>query len=156
MDKGALIKKIVGRLVKEAEAYRRAAQVAHTESTHEQSKAENKYDTRALEASYLARGQARQAAEMEEAIASFESMEPRMFEVGESIGPGALVELEHAGGRTFYFIGLKAGGLEVEHEGEPVLVITPQSPLARQLQGRMQGDLLEVGAQSRYRVATVC
>jgi transcription elongation GreA/GreB family factor len=39
-----------------------------------------------------------------------------------------------------------------------VLVITPQSPLGRQLMGRKQGDLLQLdlgGKRSEFRVASV-
>jgi transcription elongation GreA/GreB family factor len=154
MDKQVLLQKLVGEL----EAYFRAAQAAHAESTHEQSKAENKYDTRALEASYLAHGQARQAAEMEAAIAAFENLEARAFGLHESIGVGALVELEHAGERTFYFLGSKAGGMEVHHEHHEVLVITPQSPLGQQLQGKKQDDLVQLSlgrSRSKYRVVSV-
>ena len=57
MNKRAIIKKIVAKLTSELEVYFRAAQFARAEATHEQNKAENKYDTRGLEASYLARGQ---------------------------------------------------------------------------------------------------
>ena len=63
MNKRALIRKIVARLTEELEFYFRAAQASRAEATHEQSKAENKYDTRGLEASYLARGQSKQAAD---------------------------------------------------------------------------------------------
>ena len=59
MNKRALIKKIVARLTDELEVYFRAAHASRAEATHEQSKAENKYDTRGLEASYLAHGQSR-------------------------------------------------------------------------------------------------
>ena len=72
MNKNALIKKIVNRLTEELEIYFRAAMASRAEATHEQSKAENKYDTRGLEASYLARGQSKQAAEIQGAIAAFE------------------------------------------------------------------------------------
>jgi len=75
MNKRVLIKKIVARLTEELEVYFRAARASRAEATHEQSKAENKYDTRGLEASYLARGQSRQAAEIQDAIAAFESTE---------------------------------------------------------------------------------
>ena len=61
--------------------------------THEQSRAENKYDTRGLEAAYLARGQSRQAAEIEAAIAAFEKMDSKTFPEGAPIDIGALVEL---------------------------------------------------------------
>lgn len=56
MDKRALIKKIVAQLEAELALLTKAARSAHAEATHESSKAENKYDTRGLEASYLARG----------------------------------------------------------------------------------------------------
>ena len=88
MNKEALIKKIVARLREELEAYFNAARTAHEEATHEQSKAENKYDTRGLEASYLAHGQSRQAAELEAAIATFEQMDGRLFGKKEAIGIG--------------------------------------------------------------------
>ena len=138
MNKRALIKKIIGQLASGLDAYVRAARAAHAEATHEQSRAENKYDTRGLEASYLARGQSKQAAEIEAAIAAFEKLEARTFSVGEAIDLGALVELESAGEQTFYFIGPKAGGTEVMHQKREVLVITPQSPLGEQLIGRKQ------------------
>ena len=94
MNKRALIKKIVARLTDELEVYFRAAQASRAEATHEQSKAENKYDTRGLEASYLARGQSKQAAEIQEAIAAFEKLDARKFGAGEPIDVGAFVELE--------------------------------------------------------------
>jgi len=158
MNKQALVRKIVAHLVEELEGNRRAARTAHAEATHEQSKAENKYDTRALEASYLAHGQARQMTELEASIAAFEAMDIRKFDAGDPICAGALVELEHDGGRTFYFIGSKAGGMEVTHEKHAVLVLTPQSPLGAQLLGKRQGDLLELslaGVEKKYRVVKV-
>lgn len=158
MNKRALIEVIVARLTAELAVYCKAAQAARAEATHEQSKPENKYDTRGLEASYLARGQSRQAAELEASIAAFAKLEARAFGEDEPIDLGALVELEHQGERTFYFIGPRAGGTEVEHEKREVLVITPQSPLGGQLQGKKQGDRLQLnlgGARNHYRVAAV-
>ena len=158
MNKRAVQKKIVEKLKTELELYFRAAKAAHAEATHEQSRAENKYDTRGLEASYLARGQSRQAAELEASISAFEKMEPARFEPGDPIGLGALVELEQGKRRTFYFVGPRAGGTEIEHDKIEVLVITPQSPLGEQLQGKKQGDRLRLTlaeASNQYRVVGV-
>jgi transcription elongation GreA/GreB family factor len=158
MNKETLIDKIVARLIAELEGYFKAAQTAHAEATHEQSRAENKYDTRGLEASYLAHGQAQQAVEMEAAIAAFKNMSVRKFEVGEPIGTGALVEVENDGERAFYFIAPRAGGMEMVHEKKAVLVITPQSPLGKQLHEKKQGDLLQLtlgGSSKQYRVVKV-
>jgi transcription elongation GreA/GreB family factor len=140
MNKRLIIKKITAALTGELELYFRAAQYARAEATHEQNKPENKYDTRGLEASYLARGQSRQAAELEAAITEFEKLNPRPLAAGEAIGLGALVELELGGERSFYFLGPRAGGTEVTHDRKEILVITPQSPLGEQLLGKKAGD----------------
>ena len=140
MNKRAIIQKITAKLVSELEVYFRAAQFSRAEATHESNKAENKYDTRGLEASYLARGQSKQAAELEVAIAEYEKLGARKFADGDAIAVGALVELEHGGENSFYFLGPRAGGTEVVHDRKEILVITPQSPLGEQLIGKKQGD----------------
>src|SRR5215470_7264528 len=144
MNKSALIKKIIARLTDELQVYFRAAHASHAEATHESSRAESKYDTRGLEASYLARGQSKQAAEIESAIAEFEELVVRTFSDGEPIDLGAVVELEISGERSFYFIGPRAGGTEVLHENREILVITLQSPLGEQLAGKKQGQRLQL------------
>src|SRR3954470_12862623 len=112
MNKRILIKKITARLLEELQVYFRAAQFSRAEATHESSKAENKYDTRGLEASYLARGQSRQAAELQAAIAEFQKLGARAFLPESAIDVGALVEIEQRSGRDIYFIGPRAGGTE--------------------------------------------
>ena len=84
-------------------------------------------------------------------------MTMRDFQTGEPVSLGALVVLE---GKTtnHYFIGPRAGGTEVEHQGNTVMVITPQSPLGRQLVGKKQGDLVQLdlgGRRSEFRLAAV-
>ncbi|MDB6026614.1 MAG: hypothetical protein JWM68_2837 [Verrucomicrobiales bacterium] len=158
MNKQTLIKKIVKQLVTELELYTKAALAARAEATHEQSKAENKYDTRGLEASYLARGQSKQAAEIMQAIEQFEMLTARKFGAKDPIDISALVELETKGERFFYFIGPRAGGMEILHEKKEVLLITPQSPLGQQLVGKKQGDKLKLeiaGSKSDYLVVSV-
>lgn len=140
MNKRAIIQKITAKLVAELEVYFRAAQFSRAEATHESNKAENKYDTRGLEASYLARGQCKQAAELEAAIAEYQKLGARKFAEGDGIAVGALVELEHGGEKSIYFVGPRAGGTEVVHDRKEILVITPQSPLGEQLLGKKSGD----------------
>lgn len=144
MNKRAIIEAIVAALRSELEGYLRSARSAHEEATSEQSKAENKYDTRGLEASYLAHGQSLKAAEIVQAIADFETLPVRTFGPTETIQPGALVEFDRRAERTLYFVGPRAGGTEASAEGREILVITPQSPLGRQLTGRKQGDRLKI------------
>ncbi len=70
MDKAQLIRRIVSSLSESFAALENAARASHAEATHESSKAESKYDTRGLEAAYLAGGQARQAKEILDSIKS--------------------------------------------------------------------------------------
>jgi transcription elongation GreA/GreB family factor len=155
MNKRAIIQKITARLAGELEIYFRAAQFSRAEATHESNKAENKYDTRGLEASYLARGQSRQAAELEAAIAEFEKLGAKKFAAGEAIAVGALVELEHAGENSIYLVGPRAGGTEIEQDRKDILVITPQSPLGGQLMGKKAGDQLTLNLGGAKQLAKV-
>lgn len=158
MDKRALIQAIIDQLSAELESYARSARATHEEATHEQSKAENKYDTRGLEASYLAQGQSRQAAEIVQAVKQFETLEPREFGKDDPIDVGALVELDCGADRLFYFLGPRAGGVEILHECKEIVVMTPQSPMGRELLGRKQGDRFEFAqgkTRTRYRIRSV-
>jgi transcription elongation GreA/GreB family factor len=158
VNKRILIQKIIAALTEELGVYFKAAHASRAEATHESSKAESKYDTRGLEASYLAHGQSKQAAEIEAAIAAFEKLAVRKFLPTDPIDLGAFVQLDHAGESSFYFIGPKAGGTEFVHDKKEVLVITPQSPLGTQLLGKKQGDRLQLtvaGARDEYRVESV-
>ena len=147
MNKRDLIKQIVETLADNLAVLDKAARASHAEATHESSKAENKYDTRGLEAAYLAGGQARVAKEIIDAIKLYEAMTPRIFEKGEEIDIGALVEVKSARDVSTYFIGPKSGGLEVQFEKKEVVVITPQSPLGQNLMGKKVKDkwMAEVG-----------
>ena len=144
MNKEAVVKAIVAQLAAEMEMLFKAARAAHAEATHEQSKAEDKYDTRGLEASYLARGQSRQAGEIEQAIAQFEALPLRDFAANDAIDVGAVVELQGKREKSFYFLGPRGGGTEVQYDGKEIVVITPQSPLGQQLVGKKKGEKIRL------------
>ena len=146
MNKQTIVNEIIARLDAELHRYAKAAQVAHAEATDEQSRAENKYDTRGLEASYLAHGQSRQVVETEQAREQYASLSLRTFSPEEPIGLGALVGLENDGGRLWYFLGPAAGGTEVLCETVEVLVLTSSSPLGRLLIGKRRGEQVGLGS----------
>lgn len=138
--------------------FAQTAQATHAEATHEENKAEDKYDTRGLEASYLAMGQAKQAEETALAVQAFEALALRNFLPDDVISLGAAVVVETRGRPSHYFIGPRAGGTEVKHEGQAVTVITPNSPLGRQLMGRRRGDTLTLdlgGRKTEARITAV-
>ena len=158
MDKRALIKKIVTQLGAELELLVKAARAAHAEATHESSKAENKNDTRGLEASNLAHGQSKQVAELEQSIEEFKALPARKFTADDAINLGALVELKSQTESAFYFLGPRAGGTEVVQGQREILVITPASPLGQQLVGRKQGEKVKLqlsGTKTESSIAAV-
>ncbi len=135
-----------------------AALSTHAEATDEENKAEDKYDTRGLEASYLAIGQSKAAEEAAQAVAQFTALAVRDFGPAEPVSLGALIALETNGRSAYYLMGPRAGGTEIDHDGKTVMVITPQSPLGRQLMGRTQGATLSLdlgGKRTPQLVASV-
>src|SRR3954462_5483472 len=112
MPKRDLISLIVAKISAELQAITMAARATHAEATNEENKAEDKYDTRGLEASYLAHGQSKAAEEAAQAGAQFSALPVRDFSPGEPISLGALVRLEGRG-VNLYFIGPRAGGTEI-------------------------------------------
>ena len=158
MKKIQLLKQIVAALTENLEVLTKAARASHAEATHESSKAENKYDTRGLEAAYLAGAQAKQAREILDSIARYESLPIKEFAPGDPVDLTALVELETDGVSSTYFIGPKNGGLEIIHDRREIMVITPQSPLGQNLTGRKAGERWSTklnGATVKYHLVSV-
>lgn len=116
-----------------------AAQEAHAAATDAGSKAESKYDTRNLEASYLASGQAKQVDDLAESLRLFEAFDVAAIERGDRIVMGSLVEMSSG---SWFLLAPSAGGLEIECEGREVTVLTPASPLYQKLLGKRQGELV--------------
>src|SRR5260370_17293791 len=115
MTKAQLIQQIVASLTASLGILEKAARASHEEATHESSKAESKYDTRGLEAAYLAGGQARQAREILDSIKAYEALVTRDFAPGPPIEVTALVELAVDGPPSPYFIGPKTRRLDINH-----------------------------------------
>ena len=117
------------------------AENTRKDAVHEESRPENDKDTRGLEASYLARGQAQRVAELRDDMSSLTFMDLPSYEAETPISLGALVELEDEDEvHNLIFLAPRAGGLEVEEEGHRVRLITPSSPLGRALVDKVEGD----------------
>ena len=126
----------------EALASARAAHAAAIEgATHPEARAENDKDTRGLEQSYLARGQARRVAELEAELGGVEAMRLRMFDAREPVAIGAIVEVG-ADDTTHRYLLAPGGGGVVLDDG--LHVITGSSPLGRTLLNKHIGDVVEV------------
>jgi len=141
--KSELLEKIRMELRTRLERLAKAAMDAHAAATDPDSKAEGKYDTRSLEASYLAAGQARQVDELAEAVRVFETITLPDFSVEDPIGMGALVEADMRGETSLLFLVPAAGGMIIEMDGQEITLLTPASRLYQSLLGKRGGDFLD-------------
>lgn len=155
MNKEALRNAICEQLRSQLALQTGAAELARDEAISEESRPESKYDTHSQEAAYLAEGQARIAEGIEADIARCLAL---TFPVPAPAGPaamGSLLEIVRNGRSGWYFLAPAAGGLEVEHEGSAVLVLTPQSPLGRTLLGKSAGDTVTLPPKGSGRIARI-
>ena len=138
---------------------RKAAYDAAEAATHAEAKPENDKDTRALEASYLAAGQAERVRALETAAKVLAGLELKDIGKTTPICASAVVTLEDDDGtRTIFFMSPHGGGVRLELDGEPrvaVQVVTPQSPLGKALLGRLHGDVIELRGKSGLREMSI-
>lgn len=156
MNKQAILDQIIATLSTELAALTRAANVAFAAATDPDSKAENKYDTRSLEASYVARGQAQRVVELQEAVQAFKAMSGNELDASDPAGLGSLVTLQVEGQNSHFFIATHAGGTEVNQDGQEIYVITPASPLGQKLMGRRLGDAFPFREKVTATVLALC
>jgi transcription elongation GreA/GreB family factor len=159
MNKKNLIEHICQLLEKDLQIQKAAALATYEAATGEESKAENQYDTRGLEASYLAGAQAKRVGEIEEQLTIYKYLEIKDFNGQTPVAATALVELLDANDKkSKIFILPKGGGLSVQWQSQTLQVITPNSPLGEAVVGLKVGDgfLVEIGARSKeYEIISV-
>ena len=143
MNKEILRQQIIDKLQADHALLLQAARTAHAAATHEENIPDNKYATLALEASYIAQGQADRANEISAALTLFKQLELKEFSAESTIRLSAVVTLEDESGRTrTLFIAPAAGGQLLTCQGTEIRVITPESPLGKKLLGRCCGDAI--------------
>jgi transcription elongation GreA/GreB family factor len=151
-SKPALKAELIARLGADLETLERAHRATLEGATHEEAKPENDKDTRALEQSYLARGQAGRIEELRASLAGVTAMASRDFE-GQPIALGALVTVEEDGAESTLLVAPGGGGARLADGA--VQVVTPPSPLGRALLGKQAGDDVEVVVAGKTRAMQV-
>lgn len=159
MNKADLVQIIIQHLEEKLQVAHASTQRAIDAATDEETVPEHKYDTLALEASYLAHGQAMRVQESEEELRQYRTLVLRDF-VDARIAVGAYIELvDENDVEKAFFIGPRSGGLTVEWQGKEVFVLTPKSPLGRALMGKEEGEDVEMKIGDKttcYEVVTIC
>ncbi len=152
LSKPALKDELAALLRGDLAAVEQAHRTTREGVTHEEARPENDKDTRALEQSYLARGQAMRALELRTAVAEVQAMPLRATPEG-PVTLGALVTVEEEGAEQTLFIAPQGGGSRLA--GGRVQVVTPRSPLGRALLGHRAGDDCTVTLAGRVRELVV-
>lgn len=146
-DKEQLLSELVTRFAEQVEDLTRLAQETAKGATHEEARPEDSKDTRALEQTYLARGQAERVAGAELDLQVLRSVRCLAFAEDSPVAATALVLIEDEDGtEKIVFLLPVAGGSKVESQGRTVQVITPNSPLGQALLEKSEGDAVEVRA----------
>ncbi|GHE93595.1 GreA/GreB family elongation factor [Thalassotalea profundi] len=141
MDKKILLEGLLVHLEKELSILTTAANNARAASIDEESVAETQYDTLAIEAGYLAEGQARRAQEIELEIHKIKQLSLGTYNQDTLIKVGSLVQLSNdAGINKWFFIAPAGAGFRIELEQHIITVITPKSPIGKSMLARQMGD----------------
>ncbi len=130
-------------------------QDAQAGATHEENRPENDKDTRATEASYLARGLAKRVAELREAATKLSTLALRTFDDETPIALTALVTIADEERERTYFLAPAGGGLKATVAGIEVHVITPSAPLARLIVGKCVDDEVTQASPQGLRELTI-
>lgn len=152
MDKIKLVEAMIHQLEQEIVVLTAAAKATYEAATHEESRPENEYDTRGLEAGYLAGAQAKRVQEMKEFLDECRAFPQKHFTAETPIALSAFLTIEHDGVRQNVILMKRGGGFQIHFGAVDVQVITPQSPLGEALMGLQKGDeaVVEVGSNTKY------
>lgn len=142
MNKSLIFKCLTEELTKNLQIALQAARNTYDIATHEDNKAENKYDTRGLEASYLAGAQAERVRDLKETLTLISTLKIKNFKDNEKISHTALIQIEFNNKESWLIMLPKGGGQSCTFENRSIKIITPESPLGDLLLGKTSGDIV--------------
>ena len=152
IDKDRVLKELLKILEKELADAQAAASSARDLAMQDDLKSEGKYDTRAIEASYLAGAQQKRVEEIKMDIQMLEELD---LTPSNSVQLGSLVLIEHKGVERFYFISSTSGGTMLSIDEHTVLVISVFSPLGNEALSLSAGDSFEIETPKESRIYSI-
>lgn len=133
-----------------------AVKVASEATTHVEAKQEGKYDTRAIEASYLAGAQAERLAELDQKILTLERLTLSNAPTSDRVKVTSLVSVgDEEGGTRWYMILPGAAGLNVKILAIEITVLSPESNLGIELLGKLLGEEVELTVGRVVKILTI-
>jgi len=129
-----------------------AYESSHDYATHGEVKSDGKYDTRGIEAGYLAGAQKRRVLELEGELALLEKLAQEKSMASDVIAIGSLFGMKSEGSEKNYFLSPTTGGYQIEIGSVQVLVLGLQSPLGRETVGLAIGESFEIAVKNEVRI----
>ena len=157
MNKSLILEKLIKQLNDELEKAKAAYETAKNLTQEPDFKAESKWDTRSIEAGYLAGAQKKRVDELEMDVKMIEELAGEKLNKAASVGIGSLVDIEFNDQIRKYFIAPTAGGSMIEVDGEVVLVISVFSPIGDGVVNLAENDTFEIemkGGNREYLVVS--
>jgi transcription elongation GreA/GreB family factor len=142
IDKAEILRALLDRLRSDLAAVEASQQAMQAGATHAEARSEHAKDTRATEATYVARGLAERSETLRDAIGKLASLKPEPCDPEAGAAVLTLATLEHAetGAHHSYFLVPVGGGEKLVVGSESIQTLTPSSPLGRRLLGKMEGE----------------
>jgi len=141
--KQEILDKIILILEKDYSQLNKITKQAREDVIHNEMKQEGKYDTRAIEAGYLAGAQQRRLQVLKAEINTLRNLDIKSKT--NSVALSSLVEVTQNNKSITYFITAKSGGITINLDNNKViLIISLSSPLAKGLLGKAVDDYFEL------------
>ena len=144
MNKKNLLLKLIENLNNELDKAKEAYETAKFMTQDPEAKAESKWDTRSIEAGYLAGAQKKRVDELEMDVKMIEELAGEKHSKKKTVAIGSLVDIKFNGNVRKYFIAPTAGGTMVNIGGNIALVISVFSPIGNGVLDLEAGDSFEV------------
>lgn len=153
--KQKLLTELIDKMKTEMHELEAAAKSNKDFATDQEFKAESKYDTRSLEASYLASAEMSRVEDLKLDIQMLEEVDLKISQTSSEVCIGSLVELSHKEQVRSYFLIPTAGGTLMNVDGKAVLVVSVFSPLGDAVLGLKVGEEFEVETPKETRTYKV-
>jgi len=142
MDKKKILIGLIALLNDEISVAKASLDISHSAAIDAEGAMMSRYDTTKEESQYLTDANMVRLKQLESGLQAVKSMENKVGKK-ESVMLGCLVDVEKDGERSLYFVMPYGGGNLVKIDGYEFFVLTPSSPLGRQLIGKKEGDMFE-------------
>lgn len=153
MNKKNILNFLKDQLQSEFDQAKAAYDTSRSHANSGEMKSEGKYDTRSIEAGYLAGAQKKRVDELEQELKLLDEIDLTLCP--DTVSVGSLVEIEFNEMTRLYFISSTSGGTMMKTNDEIVLVISAFSPIGVEVIGLKIGDSFDVEIKGEIREYTV-